>query len=229
MSGASTSCLDGEGDRVKPGGGVAFRVSPFTPPPRYTGSPSPVEAWEERGTCHALHRRFSRSCSAAATPLRAQPAEPPVVAEARAFMADYARALMAGDRAGIAARYDRNGAYALGNGRKSFGPYARIVGAICQRRVAAAAPVRMARSLLRTDRQRRGRDRRPVRLDAARGGGAGRSIPTPLCSAGRTACCASGSRTSRPAPRRPLVLPHRDRLRGDCPFRPAGRSAIGAG
>ena len=55
------------------------------------------------------------------------PAEPPVVAEARAFMASYAEALVVGDRAGIAARYDRNGAFALGNGRKSFGPYARIV------------------------------------------------------------------------------------------------------
>lgn len=66
----------------------------------------------------------------AATPLAAQapnPAEPPVVAEARAFMASYAQALLAGDRAGIAGRYDRNGAYALGNGRKSFGAYARIV------------------------------------------------------------------------------------------------------
>ena len=55
------------------------------------------------------------------------PAELPVVAEARAFMASYADALRAGDRAGIAARYDRNGAYALGNGRKSFGAYERIV------------------------------------------------------------------------------------------------------
>ena len=62
-----------------------------------------------------------------AAPLAAQPAEPPVVAEARAFMASYAQALVAGDRAGIAARYDRNGAFAMGNGRKSFGPYARIV------------------------------------------------------------------------------------------------------
>lgn len=62
-----------------------------------------------------------------ATPLAAEPAEPPVVAEARAFMADYARALIAGDRAGIAARYDRTGAYMLGNGRKAFGSHARIV------------------------------------------------------------------------------------------------------
>ena len=68
----------------------------------------------------------------AASPLAAQApasgsAEPPVVVEARAFMAAYAEALLAGDRPGIAARYDRNGAFALGNGRKSFGPYARIV------------------------------------------------------------------------------------------------------
>lgn len=62
-----------------------------------------------------------------AVPLAAESTEPPVVAEARAFMADYARALIAGDRAGIAARYDRTGAYMLGNGRKAFGPYARIV------------------------------------------------------------------------------------------------------
>ena len=54
------------------------------------------------------------------------PAEPPVVAEARAFMASYADALRAGDRAGIAGRYDRNGAYVLGNGRKSFESHAGI-------------------------------------------------------------------------------------------------------
>lgn len=64
---------------------------------------------------------------AAATPLAAQPAEPPVVAEARAFMAAYAEALSAGDRAGIAARYDRTGAYHLGNGHKSFETHAQIV------------------------------------------------------------------------------------------------------
>ena len=62
-----------------------------------------------------------------AAPVAAQPADPPVVAEARAFMAAYADALRTGDRAGIAGRYDRNGAYALGNGRKSFGDHARIV------------------------------------------------------------------------------------------------------
>ena len=59
----------------------------------------------------------------AEAPLAAQPAtpaEPPIVAEARSFMADYARALIAGDRAGIAGRYDRSGAFSLGDGRKSF-------------------------------------------------------------------------------------------------------------
>lgn len=61
-----------------------------------------------------------------ATPLVAQPAEPPIVAEARAFMASYAQALQQGDRVGIAARYDRTGAFHLGNGRKSFDSYAAI-------------------------------------------------------------------------------------------------------
>ena len=62
-----------------------------------------------------------------APPWAAQPAEAPIVAEARAFMASYAEALRAGDRAGIAARYDRSGAYFLGNGRKRFDSYAQIV------------------------------------------------------------------------------------------------------
>ena len=53
---------------------------------------------------------------ALATPLAAQPAEPPIVAEARAFMASYAEAMIAGDRAGIAARYDRTGSRFLGHG-----------------------------------------------------------------------------------------------------------------
>ena len=69
----------------------------------------------------------------AAAPLAAQPAErpaarrePAVVTEARAFMAAYADALRAGDRAGIAGRYDRNGAFFLGNGRKRFETHAQI-------------------------------------------------------------------------------------------------------
>ena len=50
-----------------------------------------------------------------------------VVEEARTFMDGYARDLLAGDRAAIAARYDRSGAYFLGNGRKEFSPYDSIV------------------------------------------------------------------------------------------------------
>ena len=47
--------------------------------------------------------------------------------EAGAFMDTYARDLLAGDRAAIGARYDRNGAYLLGNGRKQFSPYDSVV------------------------------------------------------------------------------------------------------
>ena len=61
-----------------------------------------------------------------ATPLAAQPTEPPILAEARAFMASYAEDLLAGDRAGIADRYDRTGAFFLGDGRKTFETHARI-------------------------------------------------------------------------------------------------------
>ena len=63
-------------------------------------------------------------------PLAAQPAarpEPAVVTEARAFMDSYAEALRAGDRTGIAGRYDRNGAFFLGNGRKRFETHAQII------------------------------------------------------------------------------------------------------
>lgn len=55
------------------------------------------------------------------------PAEAPVVAEARAFMAAYARDLLAGDRAGIAARYDRRGYWLMGRGRKLFSTHAETV------------------------------------------------------------------------------------------------------
>lgn len=50
-----------------------------------------------------------------------------VVDEARAFMDAYARELLAGDRAAIGARYDRTGAYFLGNGRKEFVTYDSVV------------------------------------------------------------------------------------------------------
>ena len=50
-----------------------------------------------------------------------------ITAEARTFMDAYARDLLAGDRAAIGARYDRAGAYLLGNGQKDFSPYDSIV------------------------------------------------------------------------------------------------------
>jgi len=48
------------------------------------------------------------------------------VGEAQRFMNDYARDLAAGDRAAIARRYARGGAWLLGHGRKDFESYARI-------------------------------------------------------------------------------------------------------
>lgn len=52
-----------------------------------------------------------------AAPAAAQaPAEAPVIAEARAFMADYARDLIAGNRRGVAERYHPDGALIQGNG-----------------------------------------------------------------------------------------------------------------
>lgn len=58
----------------------------------------------------------------------AAPSAPPrgVADEARSFMDAYARDLLAGDRAAIAARYDSAGAYFVGNGRKEFEPYEAI-------------------------------------------------------------------------------------------------------
>jgi hypothetical protein len=43
-------------------------------------------------------------------------------AEARAFMESYAQDLRAGAREAIVARYDRRGAYRVGNGQKTFEP-----------------------------------------------------------------------------------------------------------
>ena len=53
-------------------------------------------------------------------PAAARSREATVRAEAEAFMAGYARDLLAGDRAAIAARYDRRGAWRVGGGQKSF-------------------------------------------------------------------------------------------------------------
>jgi hypothetical protein len=49
-----------------------------------------------------------------------------IIEEARAFMDGYARDLLAGNRDAIVARYDRTGAYSLGNGHKEFSPYDSI-------------------------------------------------------------------------------------------------------
>jgi hypothetical protein len=65
------------------------------------------------------------ACAAGGPPAGA-PSQAGVVEEARAFMDGYARDLLAGNRAGISARYDRSGAYFLGNGRKEFEPYDSI-------------------------------------------------------------------------------------------------------
>jgi hypothetical protein len=62
------------------------------------------------------------ACSYGPPPARAADAaaQASLVAEAQAFMASYAEDLIAGDRAAIAARYDRTGSWVVGNGRKMF-------------------------------------------------------------------------------------------------------------
>jgi hypothetical protein len=66
------------------------------------------------------------ACAAGGAPAAA-PSPAGVVEEARAFMDSYARDLLAGNRAAISGRYDRGGAYFMGNGRKEFEPYDAIV------------------------------------------------------------------------------------------------------
>ncbi len=58
--------------------------------------------------------------AAAAGASREARSRAPIVREAEAFMEGYAADLRAGDRAAIADRYDRRGAWRLGNGEKSF-------------------------------------------------------------------------------------------------------------
>lgn len=53
-------------------------------------------------------------------------AEPAIVVEARDFMAGYARDLLAGNHAGIAARYDRQGAWMVHAGQARLIPHDRI-------------------------------------------------------------------------------------------------------
>ena len=50
-----------------------------------------------------------------------------VTDQARTFMDGYARDLLAGNREAIGSRYDRTGAYLLGNGRKEFLSYDSVV------------------------------------------------------------------------------------------------------
>lgn len=63
---------------------------------------------------------------APATPAAAVPST--VEAEAAAFMAAYGRELLAGDRAAIARRYHRGGAWRVGHGQKSFQNWDAIQG-----------------------------------------------------------------------------------------------------
>ena len=58
---------------------------------------------------------------------QAQDPAPAVVAEAEEFMRTYASDLLGGRRAAIGARYDRRGAYLVGEGAKRFAPYDSIV------------------------------------------------------------------------------------------------------
>ena len=53
-------------------------------------------------------------------------AEAAIVVEARDFMASYARELLAGDRAAIAGRYDRQGAWMVHAGQSRFIAHDRI-------------------------------------------------------------------------------------------------------
>ena len=68
----------------------------------------------------------ARPPAIATPPTSADRAVVAVVEEARAFMAGYARDLLAGDRAAIVARYDPTGAYLVGDGRKAFASYDSI-------------------------------------------------------------------------------------------------------
>ena len=67
-----------------------------------------------------------RAMEAAAGDMARAADEAAITTEAEAFMADYAEDLRRGNRAGIAARYDRRGAYMMGQGRKIFGTHAQM-------------------------------------------------------------------------------------------------------
>jgi hypothetical protein len=59
-------------------------------------------------------------------PVATTAAEAPIVAEARAFMARYGEDLTQGNRAAIAARYDRTGAWHVGPGRAELESWDQI-------------------------------------------------------------------------------------------------------
>jgi hypothetical protein len=62
-----------------------------------------------------------------------------VVAEARAFMGGYARDLLAGDRAAVAARYDRSGAWIVRAGEARLLPHDALVQRYAERWTPPAA------------------------------------------------------------------------------------------
>lgn len=70
-------------------------------------------------TVRALAAILALTLAAAVGPVRAQEAadQPPIVAEARAFMEDYAVDLRAGDREALIARYDAQGMWFVTHGR----------------------------------------------------------------------------------------------------------------
>ncbi len=68
---------------------------------------------------------LAAACAPAATRAQA-PDDAPLVAEARAFMEAYGRDLAAGNREGIAARYDRGGPYIMFNGEREMVPWEQL-------------------------------------------------------------------------------------------------------
>ncbi len=75
-----------------------------------------------------MGRTFSSLLAALAIMATALPAAAAdVVADAQAFMREYQKVIQRGDRPGLAALYDRSGAYFVGHGHKRFLTYPQIV------------------------------------------------------------------------------------------------------
>lgn len=70
---------------------------------------------------------ISAPATATAQDMREATAEQAIVIEARSFMESYARDLLTGDRAAIAARYDREGAWMVQAGQTRFISHDAIV------------------------------------------------------------------------------------------------------